>query len=172
MNYRIGSILEPSTQAIGHQCNCISRGSAKGIAKIIFEKWPYANLYATRTKKAEPGTILCHRRRIINEDPESPIIFSLLGQVHPGRPAKFNDGRLDRLDFMRSCLAKLAVAMENLGLKQIEFPFGIGCGMAKGRWMEYLRVFEHWEKLTGKEVVFATLPNLQRFIEHPEDFNP
>ncbi len=45
------SLIEADTKYILHQCNCVTINAA-GIAKLIFEAFPWANTYSKR-----PGNI-------------------------------------------------------------------------------------------------------------------
>ena len=48
------SILNVEDQYIVHQLNCLTNRSA-GLAKSMFDKFPYANVYAYRTYPHTPG---------------------------------------------------------------------------------------------------------------------
>ena len=51
-----GDLLLGQDTYIVHQANCVT-STAAGIARQIFNSYPYANTYKHRTKANEPGTI-------------------------------------------------------------------------------------------------------------------
>jgi O-acetyl-ADP-ribose deacetylase (regulator of RNase III) len=112
---------------IAHQCNCTSRGS-KGLAKSIFEKYPYANTYGMYR---EPGTIHV-RGNVIN----------MYAQRRPGLPSGDDTPSL-RILWFKSCLKEI---LKIEGIHSIAFPYRIGCGLAGGDWKQYqemiLRAFD------------------------------
>lgn len=40
-----GDLLNATEKYICHQTNCLSQGSAAGIARAIFDRFPYADIY-------------------------------------------------------------------------------------------------------------------------------
>ena len=58
-----GDLLLATEQYIAHQANCVSNGGAAGIARAIFDKYPYADCYSRRIQNDVPGTIdICGAR--------------------------------------------------------------------------------------------------------------
>jgi O-acetyl-ADP-ribose deacetylase (regulator of RNase III) len=120
-------ILQSESQYIVHQCNCTGNRSW-GLAAKIFKKWKSANIYSGKNKveTRTPGEIIV-REKIIN----------LLGQIHPGGPSD-GDTSLEREKFFAEGLEKIAA----LQPVSVAFPFGIGCGLAKGDWNNYMKMLE------------------------------
>lgn len=132
-----GDLTNSSEQYIVHQCNCVTRG-AKGLAKILFEKFPKSDCYRRRKGRPrgaiynKPGTVsVASGERVVN----------LFGQVGPGRPraGSRDDTREKRLGYFVSGLRSI---FQFSNLKSIAFPFQIGCGLAGGSWSDYLAAIE------------------------------
>lgn len=132
-----GNLLEASEQYIVHQCNCVTWNAA-GIARSIFDKYPYADVYSIREATAyqdKPGTIL-----IRGNGENERYIIALMGQVYPGKPIdnyKDIDSAELRQEYFKNGLQKIAELPE---LKSIALPVQIGCGLAGGNWNEYLDI--------------------------------
>ena len=106
---------------IAHQCNCITN-SASGLAKIIFDKIPEANIYNDGTIR-EPGKVII-RKNIIN----------MLAQYNAGGPNKYNTA-IQREMLFKNCLKEI-IKIFPQGCN-IAFPAYIGCGLAGGNWKNY-----------------------------------
>ena len=126
-----GSLLDSKLQILGHQCNCRT-SSARGLARDLFERYPYANIY--KQKDRIPGT-----NKYSFGD--GPIIVGMLAQDYPGR----SQGE-DRLRWFRECLSELKRFMKEHSLDTVGFPHGIGCGLAGGRWEDYLALLTEFAK--------------------------
>lgn len=119
-------------QYIVHQCNCLTKGAA-GLAKVLFDKYPYANVYADRTEPSVPGTIDVRGDCIFDRG-----IINLFGQYYPGGPTG-DEPREQRVTWFINGL---------LAIKQLEwveslaFPYQIGCGIAGGDWNRYNRILD------------------------------
>jgi O-acetyl-ADP-ribose deacetylase (regulator of RNase III) len=120
------NILHSDYQYIAHQCNCVSKNSA-GLAKSIFEKYPYSNIYQNREKNDSPGNII-----ISGNGDDQRYIINMLSQFYPGTP-KYETYE-QRLGWFKSCILKIS---EIKNIKEIAFPFNIGCGLAGGKWEDY-----------------------------------
>ena len=147
------SLLEANTKYIAHQCNCITQHSA-GIAKAIFDKFPYANTYQYRPWPSILGNIdVCgteYNRITLYNYPSGNIyssgvdkneyryVINMYVQYYPGGPKLFDNYEL-RLKNLQKCLDKVA-NIENL--ESIGFPEGMGCRLAKGFWPDYLNILE------------------------------
>ena len=128
-----GDIREATETYLCHQCNCITTKAAH-LAKDIFCAFPYANVYAIRTSKDNPGTI-----RICGDGVHQRFVVNMFAQVYPGSPKYPNsdiDGSLARQKYFRSCLSELAKAIKPGDT--VAFPWRIGCGAAGGDWNVYL----------------------------------
>jgi len=124
-------LLTTDIQYIAHQCNCISKKSAH-LAKSMFEEFPYADVYTGRTIPDTLGTI-----KIRGNGKDQRYIINMFGQYFPGNvkyPNCTKDNYILRQNAFKSCLTKIG-AIENL--KEIAFPYKIGCGAAGGDWTIY-----------------------------------
>jgi len=156
---KIGNILEATEDYIAHQCNCCMHNrTVEGIAKAIYGKYPDANPYTKRdsdpTKIDEPGTAFLHK----------PVL-NLYAQFAPGKPVSLDgvpgskwekqfvtarekgllavaaaDSTEERLKWFKQCLDTLPNELQ--GPASIAFPKGIGCGLAGGKWEDYLAAIE------------------------------
>lgn len=150
-----GDILETDFQYIAHQCNCVSSGWS-GLAYGIFEKFPYSNIYDERNRGKYvhiPGEIY-----IRGNGADKRYVINFTGQIYPGYPSdtkflQFIDSAPNRRKFLYDCLMEIA---EIKNLKEIAFPYRVGCGLAGGNWDEYeilLKKFAVYvEKKCGAEV--------------------
>eukprot|EP00392_Amoebophrya_sp_AT5.2_P003901 g3906.t1 len=80
-----GDLLKSKADYIVHQANCcLTNGRAAGVAKLIFQKWEYANIYTPEYRDRKPGFT------ILMKPPEEkanvwPVVANLLGQNDVGR---------------------------------------------------------------------------------------
>lgn len=124
-----GNLLDAPEKYIAHQCNCVSP-QGKGLSHALFQRFPHADVYATRKGKSQPGTLWISpvgngERRVIN----------MFAQFYPGAPTYRGDLAEDRKVMFQRCLNEIA----NLpSLESIAFPYNIGCGLAGGKWADYL----------------------------------
>ena len=148
-----GSLIKSDAQYICHQCNLVTDHAA-GIAQLIFNTFPYADIYAPRKKIAIrpspdeiPGDIV-----IKGNGKDQRYIINMLCQVYPGRP-KYPDSKRDgyaaREHYFELALEKIT-KIENL--KSIAFPFKIGCNLAGGNWNNYLNMLEAFSSKVQAEV--------------------
>ena len=132
-------------QYICHQCNCVTNYAA-GLAKRIFETFPYADIYSGREnprkivpENEKPGNII-----ICGNGREQRYIINMMAQYFPGKP-KYPNSQLDGFEVrekaFKECLNKIS-AIQNL--KSIAFPKGIGCTLAGGYWDHYLKMIEEF----------------------------
>lgn len=127
-----GDLLNSKEKYIAHQCNCLTQNSA-GMAKAIFDKFPYANTYATRTVADMLGTI-----KILGNGEDQRYVVNMFAQYYPGKPKYPNsskDGTLIREHYFHRCLLRVA---EIPNLESIAFPWKIGCNLGGGIWEHYL----------------------------------
>jgi O-acetyl-ADP-ribose deacetylase (regulator of RNase III) len=128
-----GDLFEAKEKYIAHVTNCVSITSAKGIAKDIFDKFPYADCYATRTEASKAGTI-----DIMGDGKDNRYIINMHAIVYPGRarfPLSSLDGLAARQKYFYHCLLR-AAKIE--GLESIAFPWRVGAGLAGGDFEYYL----------------------------------
>jgi len=139
-----GDILTTDCQYICHQTNCTSNGSAAGLAKVIFNVYPEADIYKNRVNQDDPGKII-----IIGK------VINMNAQIYPSKP-KYHDSPKDgfrvRERYFKSCLDQIA---EIPDLESVAFPWFIGCGLAGGQWETY------FEMLTNFESSLNTIKNVR-----------
>lgn len=127
---------------IAHQCNCVST-SAAGIAKVIFERYPYADCYKDRTEKSIPGEI-----QICGDGLEKRFIINMFGQYVPGSIKDTEeDSEIARKKYFHQCLVKIS---QIPNLESIAFPYKIGCGLAGGNWDWYENQLKKFADVVAK----------------------
>lgn len=134
-----GNLLEHNAQYIAHQCNCVSNGSA-GLARAIYGRYPYSNIYATRKKTSKMGSI-----DIAGNGEDKRYVINMFSQYYPGKckyPGNIDNAYL-RANAFQSCLNKIS-KIDNL--ESIAFPYEIGCGLAGGDWKEYEKMISDFAK--------------------------
>jgi len=130
-------LLTSTEDYIVHQTNCKSKGSASGIARVIFDAYPYADIYKNRTEDDHPGTVI-----IKGNGTSERYVVNFNSQVYPGGikyPKSLLDGINAREKYFKLCLNELDKISYN---KTIAFPCYIGCGIAGGNWNNYLKMIE------------------------------
>lgn len=123
----------PKAQIIAHQCNCVSTGAAGGVARSIFDKFPYADTYSKRKGKedrSKPGTISIH-----GNGKDKRLVMNLYAQYYPGGSKYENDTPELREKWMKECFAKIYNIRKKI--KSIAFPRLMGCAIAGGNWENY-----------------------------------
>lgn len=131
-----GDLLTTDCQYIAHQTNCISIGSAAGLAKQIFSVYPEADIYKNRVNQDDPGKI-----KVIGK------VINMNAQIYPGKP-KYPDSPKDgfrvRERYFKSCLDEIAT-IDNL--ESVAFPWFIGCGLGGTRdnWKTYFKMLTNFE---------------------------
>jgi len=159
-----GNILDARDRYLVHQCNCLTT-YAKGLADLVFARFPYADIYAerllpggsTRDDRDRVGSI------IIRGDgtPESRFVVNLMGQVTPGKPKPGNDSAERRLGYFARALRNLedVLQADRSPDKSVAFPFQIGCGLAGGSWTDYEAVIAEFSKRSQANVTIYRLPS-------------
>lgn len=145
-----GNLLEHDAKYIAHQCNCVSTGYA-GIAKAIYNKYPYSDVYSTRKNPDKLGTI-----KVCGNGKDKRYIINMFSQYYPGT-CKYPDGGKDnpklREESFKKCLDEISKIKD---LESIAFPYLIGCGLAGGNWDNYEKMiynFAHKNFLTDVYLV-------------------
>lgn len=126
-----GNLFDSKEKYLLHQINCITTRSAH-LAKDVFAKYPYADVYSSRKDSDIPGNII-----IRGNGDDQRFIIGLLGQYYPGKPKypdSSKDGTLAREKYFYQCLLKVA-RIPNL--ESVAFPWHISCGAAGGNWNHY-----------------------------------
>ena len=148
--HKVGDICDAKESFIVHQVNCVSKGSA-GLAKQLFARFPWANLYASNWSRRVGRAIIFY-----GQDGK-PGIINLCGQYLPGRPRR-GETKEQRLKWFTLALNSVTDSTtwreKNLSLA---VPFGIGCGLAGGDWNDYYPVLQEFAKNnpTVKVVVYT-----------------
>jgi len=129
-----GDLLECDDRYIVHQCNCVTTSSA-GIARAIFDRFPWADVYSERRGMTlplsghEPGEII-----VRGNGDDQRFVINLFGQRNGGRMGERGGGDDEiarRWMFMRGLKRILQISED---LVSIGFPWKIGCGIAGGDW--------------------------------------
>jgi O-acetyl-ADP-ribose deacetylase (regulator of RNase III) len=119
-----GDLLDfAESHYICHQCNCKTT-HCKGLSAAVFSRFPTANTYTVHPNTRKPGNI-----DIIGH------IVNMYGQVYPSSPKYPRDLYGDRCTYFRQCLSKLHTILP--ADAKVAFPYGIGCGLAGGKWADY-----------------------------------
>lgn len=133
---------------IAHQCNCVTNKSA-GLAKSVFSRFPYADIYSGRTAHGKPGTII-----VKGNGKNNRFIINMLGQFYPG-PSRYSnnnkDGYQARQAYFTQCLLEVAKIPQ---LESIAFPYKIGCGMAGDDWDFYLNRLIQFNQMLPNIIVY------------------
>ncbi len=155
-----GDLLEAKEKYIVHQCNCCTWVAAH-LAKSVFEKFPYANIYAPRKNVIppridEPGTIIVKGNGV-----NQRFVIALLGQYFPGTPRR-NQQALDsysrRARYFQSGLEHIAKIPE---LESVAFADHVGCGAAGGDWNLYRTMIDDFaDNVPGADVVIYKLARI------------
>jgi O-acetyl-ADP-ribose deacetylase (regulator of RNase III) len=145
----IGNILNSNEKYLVHQTNCVTKGHASGIAKVLFDKYNYSDCYINREENSIPGTI------DIRGSENLRYIINLMGQFYPGKSKYPNDSENKRRKYFVSGL----IDISNItALKSVAFPAGIGCGLAGGSWETYLKyIKDFYVFVNSKQPVDVTV---------------
>jgi O-acetyl-ADP-ribose deacetylase (regulator of RNase III) len=133
-----GDLFKSKAKYIVHQCNCVT-WTAAHLAKDMFAKFPYADVYSPRKEgdyRDTPGDII-----VKGNGQDERFVIAILGQVYPGRPrvSVANDQFDFRTRYFFEGLKKIA-AID--GLESVAFPWGIGCGAAGNNWEKYHKLID------------------------------
>lgn len=160
-------LLTVEADCIVQQCNCVTV-KAHGLSESMRMRFPYADVYSKRSaasantarlkSRGVPGSVeICSP----TEGCAGPHVACLMGQISPGKPGTWTmqykiDPVLDtpqqRLTYFRSCLVNLREIIVNRGWRKVAFPYQIACGLAGGRWSDYLSAIEQFVATLPEEV--------------------
>mmetsp|Transcript_1219 Transcript_1219/g.3539 ORF Transcript_1219/g.3539 Transcript_1219/m.3539 type:complete len:249 (-) Transcript_1219:210-956(-) len=144
---KTGDLMKATEDYIAHQCSCISgEEGARGLTRMIFDRFPEANVYYSRPAPDVPGDVSVHGR-VVNmyaqfapggplrgtDDIGSSPHAGALGELQQGKA----DTAADRLHWFRQCLTTLPGKLP-AGALSLAMPARIGCGSAGGNWDDYL----------------------------------
>lgn len=144
-----GDLLEASEPYVGHQCNCVTVGPGAGLAKALFRKFPYANVYTQRTEPSIPGTYSIHGNGM-----DQRYVVNLYAQYFPGKPKKPADTAEKRLHWL---LQSLGAFIGDVQAPTIALPYGIGCGLAGGDQDTYYKALERLAREKSFSITFYRL---------------
>lgn len=132
-----GDLLEATEQYIAHQCNCVTN-TAAGLAYYLFRKYPHSNVYFFRTSHSTPGTI-----QVCGDGVNNRYVINMYSQYYPG--GAWDDFENDhyelRKDYFKNCLSEISKIPN---IQSIAFPYKIGCGIAGGKWEDYLEMLNEF----------------------------
>jgi|AntRauTorckE6833_2_1112554.scaffolds.fasta_scaffold12368_2 O-acetyl-ADP-ribose deacetylase (regulator of RNase III) len=158
-----GDLLNFNCDMIVQQCNCVTIKS-HGLAQAIKDKYPYGDIYSKRAKKSTnqtkkpdiPGTsVICNSP---TNPTLTPHIACLLAQFYPGKPGNYykkyynypnvnyDDSKKNREKWFADSLVDLENKLKNdyTHIKEVAFPYNIGCGLAGGNWDNYLKMIKEF----------------------------
>ena len=146
-----GDLLD-AKEPICQQCNCLTI-KPHGLSKYISDKYSWADPYTTRPIKTanttsspdEPGTIVEFKNPLYPYN----IVLCFMAQWCPGKPYAYNkfysstpcgseDNYSNRKKWFQECLDIL----DENNYDTVAMPYGIGCGLAGGKWVEYKQMIE------------------------------
>jgi O-acetyl-ADP-ribose deacetylase (regulator of RNase III) len=157
MNQLIGNILYAGDKYIIHQTfaklkidNALNR-SGQGLGKALFDRYPYANVYANRVENYEPqqhelpGNII-----ICGDGIKQRFIINAIGQYYPSISDEHDalDTKLKRQEYFEACLDKVS-RINNI--QNIAIPWGIACGVGGGDWSIYFNMLQTFSKKIMRE---------------------
>lgn len=129
--------------------NCLKTcKKGKGLAASITERFPYADFYTNRKKDCVPGSIEMRGGKGIGR-----FVCAFYAQIRPGKPIEgsseerssgFSNER-DREEKRIQYFAKCLIALGSVkNLREVAFPYKIGCGLAGGNWEKYLNMIKEF----------------------------
>lgn len=128
--------------AVAHQCNCVTRGRAAGVARTIFSAFTYSDIYKNRTLDDLPGTC-----RVAMPPPGvvgKPIVCNLLSQFFPG--AADGDEADKRLGWLDSSIKQMLSHPVVRHERVFFIPYRMGCCLGGGDWDEVRQILLANEK--------------------------
>lgn len=123
-----------------HQCNCVS-DLAAGLAGELFARYPETNVYLPHFKEER----ILGRIKPIFVEKTNEVWIAMFAQFYPGRSRYPNDLASGRMEAFRECLRRIRLEVPEI--QSIAFPEKIGCGLAGGRWREYVFALETFASL-------------------------
>lgn len=169
-----GDILYADADVIVQQCNCITKtalGLSESIKRILGVD-PYGHRRLMKGKRncaikedqGKPGTTVLYDRGASAKQPR--YVACMMAQFSPGKPGKpvstpSNDSYMQRLGWFKACLENLTELIEVISSDpaikiKVAFPYLIGCGLAGGKWEDYIEIIEKWA-LANKDKVSVSL---------------
>jgi O-acetyl-ADP-ribose deacetylase (regulator of RNase III) len=140
-----GDLLESNVQYIAHQCNCVTN-YGKGLSATLFRRFPWADTYSNRCEPSKPGTI-----EVFGNGNAQRFVINMYAQYNPGKPRGPHDTAQIRRQWFADCLEQINSLPE---LREVAFPYLIGCGLAGGDWSMYSQMLNDWAKASSLKRVF------------------
>lgn len=158
-----GDLLESKETIIMQQC-CCTATKAHGLSLLIANKLK-VNVYSSRRAignrncailEDRPKTGTCSLVLIPNTNDKKQYVASLFGQYAMGIPGKYHqdhkipDTSKDREIYFKESLEHLYKLCEKNkeifkhDIYDIAAPFKIGCGLAGGKWENYVLMLNEW----------------------------
>lgn len=150
IEYVEGNLLDSEEQFIAHQTNCrSSNGIAAGIAKQIFTKYPYSNVYFNNNED-KLGII-----QIMGNGDDQRYIINMFAQKFPGKHWSLGeDTEANRKIYFYNCLKQIYSITD---IQSVAFPDHIGCGLAGGDWEWYHKTIKEFAEHTKIKTVIYKL---------------
>lgn len=142
-----GSILE-APGVLVHQTNCTSRGAA-GLAAKVFARYPCADTYKNWHTQRKYGT--CDVFDVRAYQTQVDYVVNMNAQWYAGKPCTGEDYAV-RVKKFQSCLEQLSKLVEKYQWARVNFPYRIGCGLARGNWDTYLGMIHAFALSTTADV--------------------
>lgn len=142
-----GDITLVTDAILVHQCNCVTK-YGKGLSESMFRRFPEAITYIRRREPSVPGTY----DRIGN-------VVNLYGQYKPGG-CSGSETAVRREQWFQQALNHLSAELATGGQVKVAFPYGIGCGLARGNWSHYYEMIVEFARSLpiSSEVYIYRLP--------------
>ena len=145
-----GDLFDATETYLCHQCNCVTKRAAH-LAKAVFTKFPYADIYSPRKGMDKAGTVI-----IKGNGKDQRFVVNMLGQFYPG-VAQYPTGKVDgfkaRLHYFWCCLQEMTLLEGDFA-----FPYMMGCGAAGGDWSRYHDGLKWFESQIDGNVTIYKLP--------------
>jgi O-acetyl-ADP-ribose deacetylase (regulator of RNase III) len=153
IEYIKGDLLQAfergDVDAIAHQCNCfctLGRGTAKGIAKSIGERYPSARIADIETRSGDATklggySVAKAQRNLFNL--RNGLIFNVYGQYRYGNDKQYTD-----VTALMRGLTSACEYIKSLGIYTIGIP-KIGAGRGGAEWSEIEEMILSVSNTTG-----------------------
>ena len=151
-----GDICKCDAHYIAHQTNCVTK-HAKGLAKTIFTKFPWADTYSQNSPCRKVGTVSIHGDVSKGER----MVVNIYGQHGVGKgkrgkskhsATRTSDIQSMRENYFRSALRDFEEKVRDC--RSVAFPYGIGCGLAGGVWSHYEQMLREFAARNPSTKVF------------------
>jgi len=150
-----GDPVNCDAKYIVHNCHCsqaYGSARARGLTKAMFDRYPHANVYASRKFVRTPGTISV----MGDGSSRKRFVVNLYGQRSHSAPREKYECTLTRQKWFAQGLEQLA----RLGseLSSVAFPSLIGCRMLEGGdWVVYRQMIEDFAENVAQHDVSVTI---------------